>query len=147
MPYTIETLVESDVNQTPLGVVFPFNGPAVFRSSYTTNEQAKTNLISLLLTSRGERIMQPNFGTSILSALFNPIGDEIVTELQEDIRQAINFWLPYMRVDTINVITEADDPTLNHSIQISVSVTVTNTNANVEVTLFANQNGIIEIQG
>ena len=40
-----------------VGVTLPFDGPAVFNSSYTTKVQVKSNLINLLLTNPGERLM------------------------------------------------------------------------------------------
>jgi uncharacterized protein len=129
-----------------IGVKFPFNGPAVFVSSFTTFDQAKTNLLSLLLTRRGERIMQPNFGTGIVDSLFEPTTPETAQFLTDDITSAVAYWLPYLIIDRLDIRTAYDDPELNHNIEISLSVTVTNIGANIEITLFANENGILEIQ-
>ena len=57
-------------NNVAIGVVFPFNGNAIFNSSYTTQDQAKSNLINVLLTEPGERIMEPNFGVGLKRLLF-----------------------------------------------------------------------------
>ena len=60
-----------DLNQNvAVGVVFPFNGNAVFNSSYTTQDQVKSNLINVLLTEPGERIYEPNFGVGLKKLLF-----------------------------------------------------------------------------
>ena len=56
-----------------IGVSLPFNGPGVFNSTYSTKEQTKSNLVNLLLTSAGERIMNPNFGTELRNFLFEGI--------------------------------------------------------------------------
>ena len=53
-----------------VGVIFPFNANAVFRSSYTTQEQVKSNLINVLLTEPGERVYEPNFGVGLKRRLF-----------------------------------------------------------------------------
>ena len=53
-----------------LGVIFPFNAEAVFYSSYTTKEQVKSNLLNVLLTEPGERILKPNFGVGLRNYLF-----------------------------------------------------------------------------
>ena len=53
-----------------LGVIFPFNASAVFRSSYTTQEQVRSNLINVLLTEPGERVYEPNFGVGLKRRLF-----------------------------------------------------------------------------
>lgn len=147
MPYRIETLVLPQERNQPLSVKFPFNGKGIFRSSYTTNDQARTNLISLLLTTKGERRLQPNFGTNIPAALFDPITEQTSDFLKQDITESINFWLPYLQINNVTVITPFDDSSLNeNTIKITVSVAVTNTNSNITVTLFANENGI-QIEG
>ena len=63
-------------DKVAVGVTFPFDGPAVFNSSYTTKEQVKSNLINLLLTSPGERLMNPTFGVGIRDLLFEQVIDK-----------------------------------------------------------------------
>ena len=53
-----------------IGVSLPFNGEGVFDSTYTTKEQAKSNLLNVLLTEPGERVFLPNFGVGIRQLLF-----------------------------------------------------------------------------
>ena len=67
-------LPEND--KVAVGVTFPFDGPAVFNSSYTTKEQVKSNLINLLLTTPGERLMNPTFGAGIRNLLFEQVIDK-----------------------------------------------------------------------
>jgi len=67
-------LPEND--KVAVGVTFPFDGPAVFNSSYTTKEQVKSNLINLLLTTPGERLMNPTFGVGIRNLLFEQVIDK-----------------------------------------------------------------------
>ena len=57
-------------DKVAVGVTFPFDGPAVFNSSYTTKEQVKSNLINLLLTHPGERVNLPKFGIGVKNLLF-----------------------------------------------------------------------------
>ena len=42
-----------------VGISLPFNAGGVFRSTYATKDQIKSNLINLLLTYKGERIENP----------------------------------------------------------------------------------------
>ena len=53
-----------------IGIPFPLGGTPIFSSTFTTEEQALSNLKNLLLTRKGERPFQPLFGTDIPSFLF-----------------------------------------------------------------------------
>lgn len=75
-----------------------------FTQSFTTYEQAKSNLRNLLATRQGERIMQPNFGSGLHSVLFEPISDSsFETKIQSAITQVVSFWLPYITIQEIDV--------------------------------------------
>ena len=56
-----------------IGFSLPINGNAVFNPTYQTKDQIKANLINYLLTNRGERVFNPNFGADLRSLLFNNI--------------------------------------------------------------------------
>ena len=85
-----------------VGVVFPFNGNAVFNSSFTTQEQVKSNLINVLLTEPGERVYEPNFGVGLKTLLFeNQIKED---ELEGRIKDQCAFYVP--EVDITNLIIQ-----------------------------------------
>lgn len=58
-----------------IGVSIPFNGPAVFNSVYLTNDQIKSNVINFILTNKGERVFQPNYGADLRKFIFEGITD------------------------------------------------------------------------
>ncbi len=72
----INTIDLPEKDKVAIGVTLPFDGPAVFNSSYTTKDQVKSNLINLLLTSPGERLMEPAFGVGIRDLLFEQYIDK-----------------------------------------------------------------------
>jgi len=85
-----------------VGVVFPFNGNAVFNSSFTTQEQVKSNLINVLLTEPGERVYEPNFGVGLKTLLFeNQIKED---ELEGRIKDQCAFYVP--EIDITNLIIQ-----------------------------------------
>ena len=94
---------EQDLDNHAYGFQYPTNGNTLFQPTYTSYEAAKTNLRNLLLTARGERVMQPEFGTGLHSLLFEQMGDDFEDRLVTTITDSVNFWLPYINIDEINV--------------------------------------------
>ena len=139
----------NEVNQNPnivIGAKMPFNVPGVFGKSYTTLEQASTNIRCLLLTRKGERYIQPGFGTDLLNILFQPNISELKDFVSSTINDAVSYWLPYITITKLEVITQEDDPTLIHEIKIAIKFTVTGTDSEKTITIFAGENGIIQIE-
>ena len=56
-----------------VGVSLPFSGKAVFNSTFETKEAIKSNIVNYLLTGKGERYMNPTFGSGIRDELFSGI--------------------------------------------------------------------------
>lgn len=78
------------------------NTGGAFQVNYTTLQQAKSNLINLILTKKGERVSQPDFGCDIWRILFDPIIDgEIDARVESTIIDAVSIWLPYISIDEI----------------------------------------------
>jgi len=99
-----------DFDSYAYGITLPIkNGPTgYFEQAFTSREQAKSNLINLLLTERGERVMQPDFGTGLKSLLFEQMDDEeFESRITDTIVQSVSFWLPYIKISGIDI--EATD--------------------------------------
>ena len=62
---------------TGVGVAIPFNAPGVFRTTYTTQNAIKTNLIDFFLTEPGERYLNPTFGGGLRSFIFEQISNDV----------------------------------------------------------------------
>jgi phage baseplate assembly protein W len=61
-----------DIGQ-PMGIgvnVLFNNGTDIFNTTTTTRDQIKSNLINFLLTNKGERLNDPEFGGDIKRAIF-----------------------------------------------------------------------------
>jgi phage baseplate assembly protein W len=86
MAYRIPNIAPIDLNQRKaVGVSIPFNGNAVFNSTFTTNKQINSNLINFILTTKGERIQDPNFGTNLSSYIFESITANTLQSLEESV--------------------------------------------------------------
>ena len=141
MSYKIVSINEvSQTNEVGLGVSFSAN-TSLFAPIYTSNIQAKENLKTLLLTKIGERVMQPTYGTNLLTIIFEPNLSNLKPEIQTLIREPINYWLPYINIESIDIVTNEDDPTLIHDIQITISYSVDNLDTNT-ITLIGSDSNI-----
>ena len=81
----------------------------------TSAEIVKKDLLYHLFTRRGERVMMPDFGTSIQDTVFDP-NDEITQRLITDEIQSVIDQDP--RVEVIRLTVNADED--NHRIDVEV---------------------------
>ena len=103
-----------------IGVSLPFNGEGVFNSTYTTKEQAKSNLLNVLLTEPGERLYLPNFGVGIRNLLFEQnVKAEI---LKERISNQVDIYIPEIEVMDIKIDKSPDSHTLYIAIDYRMSI-------------------------
>jgi len=94
-----------DFDSYAYGITLPLRKgeTGFFEQAFVSFEQAKSNLKNLLLTKKGERVMQPNFGTGLHSLLFEQIDDNLESKIQETITKNVNYWLPYVNIKNIDV--------------------------------------------
>jgi|SRR5210317_1426574 len=86
------------------------------------NEDAvKESLKNLILTNKGERLMQPNLGGNIKAMLFENITPATLKLIEEQIRETINLYEP--RVDLIDVVVTSnlDDNVVSVQIEFYIS--------------------------
>lgn len=136
----------------PIGVTLPFNNPnGIFFTSLTNKEQVLSNLKNLLLTAKGERYFEPEFGTGIRGVLFENITDEeeFTTKLRGEIEDCVSKWLPYLIISelriTLNVSEDGrvDDP--NHAVGIFLRVLISGTNIYLPIRIFISETATIRV--
>lgn len=125
-----------------LGILFPMNPDTkrqlsdLFNLSKTTEEQAISNYINLLLTRKGERVMQPEFGVGLMNYIFEQNTDVMNIMLQNEIDNQSAFWLPYIINDDISIRRSIDNLDNEHAINIIIKFRVFETGANRTITAF-----------
>ena len=135
MAYRISDISPIDLQQSvAVGISLPFNGTTGFNSTYTTADQLKTNIISFLLTNRGERLFQPNFGADLRRFIFEQISDITLSDLEEIFNEKIEAQFPQVRITNTNIEAKEDQNEIN----ISFSYRVINTNIQDEITIAFN---------
>ena len=131
--------------------MLPFNNPrGIFNKSVTNREQIYSNIRNLLLTSKGERYMLPDFGTNLRYILFENITSEdtFVETIKTDISDAFKEWLPYLTLEklTVDINPNTSDLAENdHAIKIDFTVKVRETTIYLPIRIFISVTGGIEI--
>jgi phage baseplate assembly protein W len=144
MAYVIQPTLQSNPD-TKLGVALTFGTPGVFTSLLETTAQASNNLKNLLLTRIGERYHQPTFGTTLMNIVFQPSDDEIKQDIYDAITTPVSFWLPYINIDSIDVVTPLDDPSVDYHLMITITYSVSGIVVD-PLKILVEENGSVEIE-
>ena len=109
-----------------INIRFPFldSKKGFFLEMTQENKRAiKSDLMHLLLTNKGERLYQPEFGTDLKKYLFEPNIVTVQANIREEIQKAIDKYIPNLKVDRleVNPIDGQD-----HSVIVKLEYTVTN---------------------
>jgi len=121
-----------DINQVGIGFRLPFNDVGVFSLTYSTQEQIKYNLVNLLLTNKGEKLSDPNFGCDLYNFLFEPNTQNIRANITNSIRTSTSLYLPQIDIRDIQF------DQVNDEIIISVSYIILNSGVDDNVTITIN---------
>jgi phage baseplate assembly protein W len=117
-------------NDYAIGISLPLQVAGTgFRQTYNTTDQIKSNIKNLLLTQKGERILQPEFGSGLQSILFDFNDDDVATKIEDTINEAFEMWLPYVTIADI-VVEQTDELKDRNRVSISLKFQV---NGNIDL--------------
>ena len=110
-----------EYNDYAIGITLPIQiGNVAFNQSFTTAVQIESNIKNLLLTKKGERLMQPDFGCGLQELLFEPNDSDLESRIEDIINNAVSFWLPSVTVAAIDITSEPSQKDVN---RINVKIT------------------------
>ena len=120
-------------NRISVGLDLPIGRQAgdqmgYFATTKTTMDAIKNDIKLLLMTQRGERLFQPFLGMNIRRFLFEQITDDTAIEIENDIVDTFQTWLPFVQLQDINV--DLGDQNKN---QIKINITFNVRNAPTEL--------------
>lgn len=87
----------------------------------TDLELVKQNLFNHFNIRKGEKLMQPNFGSVIWSMMFEPLNEETKNLIQADVKKVVGYD-PRTRVNNV-IITQFD-----HGVQLDIEMEYLPTN-------------------
>ncbi len=123
MAYIIQVNPVDLEKNVALGIDLPmadFAG-AKFKQNFFSIDQAIANSKNLLLTEPGERVMLPDFGCGLKSALFEQLTDDAVDVLENRIKRSFQTYLPYIFIQELVLTPNPDKNTLFVKLDISLS--------------------------
>jgi len=105
-----------------IGLSIPFNKPSSFKSTYSTKEQVKFNLINLLLTNKGERVENPEFGCDIKKSIFDFINTDNINKINNNIRVGVQTFIPEINLENVIITPEPDQNYVNVKVEYSMRI-------------------------
>lgn len=114
-----------------IGIRLPFSSKSVFTSTYESREAIKTNLINFFLTRKGERYLNPNFGSGIYNYIFEQLTPTTIKVIDGVVRKELQLYFPRVEPIEISTVGIAQE----HKIQFSLQYTVRQTNIEDEVVI------------
>ena len=104
----------------------PFNAPAVFQTTYTTQESIKYNLINFFLTNQPERYLNPTFGGDLRSFVFQQITEGNLEGLQTNIESSLALYFPNVVVEEFTITPSEEE----NEVKINLTYSIQNTGIN-----------------
>ena len=98
-----------------IGVAFPLDENNMFSGTETIEDQTRANLNNILLTQKGERINEPDFGVWLKNLLFESNID--LNNLKEKIEIQVAKFLGNIEIEEISTGSSDD----KHTIFISIT--------------------------
>ena len=95
------------------GIKYPFNADSerktFFDLNETENEGVRSTLLHIILTPKGQRIRQPEFGTDLIKHIFEPNDNTTLENIKNEIIQQISLFLPEVKFNDLKIITDDND--------------------------------------
>jgi phage baseplate assembly protein W len=81
----------------------------LFQLSTVTKDAFSSDLLLLLLTQRGERYYEPDFGTNLLKYIFEPNDSLTANNVEEEIKRVVSLYIPALTIDKVTFKWNLDD--------------------------------------
>jgi phage baseplate assembly protein W len=99
-----------------------------FLMTQVTKEAFSSDLLLLLLTQKGERYYEPDYGTNLLKFIFEPNDNLTATDVEQEIRDTVSAYIPNLKIDKVNFNWNLDDtghPISEQQLNVNVKFTYT----------------------
>jgi phage baseplate assembly protein W len=109
MAFRIENQFPLDrIHRKVIGTGISFSSPGVFSKNYSTQDQLKDNLINYLMTNKGERYFDPEFGANLNIFLFEQLEQGTFDFIKEKVQNDIKDLFPDVNILKLDVYGNED---------------------------------------
>lgn len=124
-----------------IGITLPvrLGQTGMFEQSITTIQQVRSNFKNLILTKKGERVMQPDLGCDLWKSLFEQITDENLEVARLSVEDAVDKWLPFLEVTNFEITRLETENTLKITCEYRFR---NNPNVTDQISIITNESGI-----
>jgi phage baseplate assembly protein W len=88
----------------------------------TDNRAIKADLLHLLLTRKGQRLYNPEFGTRLLEYIYEPYDELTFSDVKNEIDTAVKTYLPQVRLNDLAV---EPSPLSEYAVLVTIDYTIT----------------------
>jgi len=86
------------------------------------NKAIKADLLHLLLTRKGQRLYNPDFGTRLLEFIYEPYDGMTFSDVRNEIETTVKRYLPQLR---LNDLTVDPSPLSEYAVLVTIDYTIT----------------------
>tara|TARA_R110000782_G_scaffold215659_1_gene303318 strand:- start:1269 stop:1649 length:381 start_codon:yes stop_codon:yes gene_type:complete len=108
-----------------ININYPFrDSPKGFFVDLTSDDASaiKADLMHLILTRKGQRLYNPEFGTDLLKFIFEPNDSLTLVGLKTEITTTVKKYLPKLQIDEISVV-QSDE--VEYAAVVTIKYTIT----------------------
>jgi phage baseplate assembly protein W len=99
-----------------------------FLTTKVTKDAFSSDLLLLLLTQRGERYYEPDYGTNLLKYIFEPNDNITATDVEQEIKRTVSLYIPALTINKVSFNWNFDDngkPISDNQLNVNIMFTYT----------------------
>ena len=94
-------------------IKFPFKDDNELNAFIETNQVSKdaysSNLLLLLLTQKGERYYEPDYGTNLLKFIFEPNDQLTANDVEDELKNTVALYIPSLKITSVSFNWDTDE--------------------------------------
>lgn len=96
-----------------MGIKYPFRTDDFqhffIDANNTQMEKARSEIMHIVFTPKGQRIRNPEFGTDLIKFIFDPNEDVTWEAVKDEVSDAVNRWASNIVLNNIQVVKNEED--------------------------------------